>query len=186
MAAVSDEMRRRVGRALDAGERPTLRGNNLRLGTVVLQRADGRDTPALAVTEETMRQRGIDTTGAFDSFATAAPVRRGRSTYATDTLGREHRLTRPVNGENRATRAGRRFYSAQSYTRWLVHVPTYMYRRSTGQRFREGRHDLNSEDPKGTKICRYRSGVTFRSGWSLCWPRAFSRPCPGPLPPSAA
>ena len=73
MAAVSDEMRRRIGRALDAGERPTLRGNNLRLGTVVLQRADGRDTPALAVTEETMRQRGIDTAGAFDSFAAAAP-----------------------------------------------------------------------------------------------------------------
>ena len=140
---VSAALRRRVGMALDAGERPSLRGNNLRLGSVVLQRTDGRDAPALAEVEIQMRRRGIDTAGAFDTFAAAAPVRRGRSTYATNTQGVEQRLTR--TDQNRVTPAGRRFYR-QSYTRWIVHLPTYMRRRSTGERFNFDRHDLTGED----------------------------------------
>ena len=153
MAAVVDErapgvspaMRRRISAALTAGERPSLRGNNLRLGSIVLQRTNGRDAPALAEAEIQMRRRGINTAGAFDTFAEGAPMRRGRSTYATDTQGVERRITRRVNGENRVTPAGRRFYN-QSYTRWLVHIPTYMVRRSTGQRFDMSRHDLTGED----------------------------------------
>ncbi len=153
MAAVVDErapgvspaMRRRIGAALTAGERPSLQGNNLKLGSIVLQRTNGRDAPALAEAEIQMRRRGIDTVGAFDTFAQAAPARRGRSTYATDKQGVERRITRPVNGENRVTPAGRRFYN-QSYTRWLVHIPTYMRRRTTGARFNFDRHDLTGED----------------------------------------
>ena len=91
---VSAALRRRVGAALDAGERPSLRGNNLRLGSVVLQRTDGRDAPALAEVEIQMRRRGLDTAGAFDTFAAATPVRRGRSTFATNTIGVEQRRGR--------------------------------------------------------------------------------------------
>ena len=48
---VSDVMRRRIGASLGARELPQMRGQNLRLGTIVLQRADGRDAPALAEVE---------------------------------------------------------------------------------------------------------------------------------------
>ena len=42
---VSVAMRRRITAALEARERPALRSKNLRLGSVILQRADGRDAP---------------------------------------------------------------------------------------------------------------------------------------------
>ena len=142
---VGPAMRRRIASALDAGQRPTLRGNNLRLGSIVLQRTDGRDAPALAEVAIQMRRRGIDTAGAFDTFPAATPVRRGHSTYATDALGVEHRLTRSANGQNVPTPAGRRFYR-QSFTRWLIHLPTCMQRRSTGARFNFDRNDLTGED----------------------------------------
>ena len=61
-------MRRRIAAALDAGERPTLRGNNLRLGSVFLQRADGRDAPALREVELQMTRRALPVAGAFDTF----------------------------------------------------------------------------------------------------------------------
>ena len=67
--AVSDPMRRRITAALDAGEMPQMRGNNLRLGSVVLQRADSRDAPAMAEVERQMTARGIPLEGAFDSFS---------------------------------------------------------------------------------------------------------------------
>ncbi len=44
---VSAVLRKRISAALQAGERPSLKKKNLRLGSVVLQRADGRDAPAL-------------------------------------------------------------------------------------------------------------------------------------------
>ena len=44
-------MRRRIASALDAGERPSLRGKYLRRGSIVLQFADGRDAPALREVE---------------------------------------------------------------------------------------------------------------------------------------
>ena len=56
---VSAPMRRRINAALAAGEMPRMRGSNLRLGTVVLQRADGRDAPAMAEVERQMTARGI-------------------------------------------------------------------------------------------------------------------------------
>ena len=148
MAAIVDErapgvsaaMRRRIAAALDAGERPTLRGNNLRLGSVVLQRADGRDAPALREVELQMARRELPAAGAFDTFQPGTS-RRGRNTYATDTAGQERIVARRVNGENRVTQAGRRYYR-QSYARYIVHVPTYLVRRSTGARFREDRYDI--------------------------------------------
>ena len=143
---VSDAMRSRITAALDAGERPALRGNNLRLGSVVLQRTDGRDAPAMAEAVSQMRQRNIDMTGAFDTFADAAPTRRGSSSYAVDRQGREHRITRRArNGDNVPTVAGRRFY-AQPYTRWLVHIPTILVRRTTGATFQTTRHDRTGEE----------------------------------------
>ena len=98
-AGVGPAMRRRIAAALDAGQTPALRGNNLRLGSIVLQRTSGRDTPALREVEAEMRRRNLPTDGAFNTFQEAAPVRRGRGSYATDTLGRQRMITRRVDGE---------------------------------------------------------------------------------------
>jgi hypothetical protein len=141
---VSATLRRRIAAALDAGERPTLQGNSLKLGTVVLQSANGSDRPALAETEIQMRRRNIDTRGAFDIF-NSAPVRRGRGRYAVDINGKERMITRTVNGEQRVTVAGRRYYK-QSYTRWLVHIPTILVRKKTGATFQRTRHDRTGEE----------------------------------------
>ena len=112
---VSAAMRRRIAAALDAGERPTLRGNNLRLGSVFLQRADGRDAPALREVELQMTRRALPVAGAFDTFRPGTH-RRGRNTYATDIGGQERIIARRLNGENRVTQAGRRYF-AQLYSR---------------------------------------------------------------------
>ena len=141
---VSATLRRRIASALEAGERPTLQGNNLKLGSIVLQSANGVDRPALRETEIQMRRRNIDTSGAFDIY-NSAPVRRGRGRYATDVNGIERMVTRTVNGEQRVTAAGRRYYN-QSYTRWLVHIPTILVRRSTGATFQRTRHDRTGEE----------------------------------------
>ena len=67
-------MRRRIAAALDAGERPALRGKNLRLGSIVLQRADGRDAPALREVEIHMARRNLDTAGVFDTFQASTRI----------------------------------------------------------------------------------------------------------------
>ena len=64
---VSAALRKRSSSALDAGERPSLQRNNLRLGSIVL-RADGRDAPALREVALQMARRGLDTAGAFNTF----------------------------------------------------------------------------------------------------------------------
>ena len=102
---VAPAMRRRIAAALDAGERPALRGKNLRLGSIVLHRTDGRDAPALREVELQMTRRNIDTTRAFDTFV-AGTTRRGRNTYAVDSAGQERIIARRVGGENRATQGG--------------------------------------------------------------------------------
>ena len=140
---VAAAMRRRIASALDAGERPALRGKNLRLGSIVLQRADGRDAPALREVEMQMARRNLDTAGAFDTFQ-AGTNPRGRNTYATDSEGQERMIARRVRGENRVTQAGRRFYR-QTYARYIVHVPTFLVRRSTGARFRDDHYDITGE-----------------------------------------
>ena len=86
---VAPAMRRRIGAALDAGERPALRGNNLRLGSIVLQRTDGRDAPALREVELQMARRNIDTTRAFDTFlaAAATPTPRTPRDESASSLG---------------------------------------------------------------------------------------------------
>ena len=143
--ATSQALNRRIFAALDAGERPTLRGNNLRLGSIVLQNRDGTDRPALREAETQMRARELDMAGVFDSFRPGAPVRRGSSTYATDRAGVEQRLTRRTrNGDIVPTIAGRRFYT-QSYSRWLVHIPTINRRKSTGQTFETSQVDRTGE-----------------------------------------
>ena len=141
---VSATLRRRIAAALDAGERPSLQGANLKLGTVVLQSANGTDRPALAETQIQMRRRNLDTRGAFDVF-NSAPIRRGRGRYAADINGVERMITRTVNGEQRVTTAGKRYYK-QSYTRWLVHIPTILVRRRTGTTFQRTRHDRTGEE----------------------------------------
>ena len=65
---VSAAMRRRIAAALDKGERPTLIGNNWKLGTIVLQRSDGRDAPALREVELQMARRDLPVAGAFNTF----------------------------------------------------------------------------------------------------------------------
>ena len=104
---VSPAMRRRIAAALAAGERPMLRGNNLRLGRIVLQRTDGRDTPALREVELQMGRRDLPVAGAFDTFQPGTTCR-GRNTYAIDAAGHERVVARFVKGENRVTRYGRR------------------------------------------------------------------------------
>ena len=61
-----------------------------------------------------------------------------------DVAGLEHIIARRMRGENRVTKAGRRFHTT-SYSRWIIHVPTYLKRRSTGARFREDKFDLTGE-----------------------------------------
>ena len=140
---VAAGMRRRIAAALDAGELPTLRGKNLRLGSIVLQRADGRDAPALREVEMQMQRRDVPTRGVFDTFQASTSFR-GRNTYATDAAGQERIIARRVRGENRVTQAGRRF-CRQSYARYIVHIPTFLVRRSTGARFRHDHYDITGE-----------------------------------------
>ena len=139
-AGVSAALRRRIGAALDAGERPALQRNNLRLGSIVLQRADGRDAPALREVALQMARRGLDVAGAFDTFRPSTSVR-GHRTYAVDVAGLEHVIARRIRGENRVTKAGQRFHTT-SYSRWIVHVPTVYERVSTGARFREDHYNV--------------------------------------------
>ena len=83
---VSAVLRKRIAAALDAGELPALKKRNLRLGSVVLQRADGRDTPALQEVASQMASRGLSVAGVFDTFVPNTYVR-GSRTYATDVAG---------------------------------------------------------------------------------------------------
>ena len=99
---VSAVLRKRIAAALDAGERPSLKKKNLRLGSVVLQRSDGRDAPALQEVAIQMARRGLDTAGAFNTFLPSAYVR-GHKTYAVDVAGLEHVIARRIRGENRVT-----------------------------------------------------------------------------------
>ena len=92
---VSAAMRRRIAAALEKGERPTLIGNNLKLGTIVLQRSDGRDVPALRELELQMARRDLPVAGAFNTFQPGTS-RRGSNTYATDIAGRERVVARMV------------------------------------------------------------------------------------------
>ena len=142
-SGVSAAMRSRIAAALDAGERPAPRGKNLRLGSITLQRTDGRDAPALREVEIQMARRNLDTAGAFDTFQ-ASTTTRGRNTYAVDRAGQEHIIARRIRGENRVTKAGQRFYQT-SYNRYIIHVPTFFVRLSTGARFREDRYDVTGE-----------------------------------------
>ena len=76
---VSQAMRNRIGAALAAGTLPTLQGKNLRLGSITLQFADGRDAAALREVEIQMNRRNIPIANAFDTFEPSTVVR-GRST----------------------------------------------------------------------------------------------------------
>ncbi len=69
VVGVAPAMRRQIAAALDVGDRPALVNRNLRLGSIVLQRADGRDAPALREVELQMLRRNVPTAGAFDTFS---------------------------------------------------------------------------------------------------------------------
>ena len=88
VVGVAPAMRSRIAAALDAGDRPALVKRNLRLGSIVLQRADGRDAPALREVELQMLRRNIPTAGAFDTFQ-AGTTQRGHNTYAIDSAGQQ-------------------------------------------------------------------------------------------------
>ena len=49
-----------------------------------------------------------------------------------------------MRGESRVTKAGKRYHTT-SYSRYIIHVPTYMVRSSTGARFREDKFDVTGE-----------------------------------------
>ena len=138
---VSAAMRRRIAAALEKGERPTLIGNNLKLGTIVLQRSDGRDVPALRELELQMARRDLPVAGAFNTFQPGTS-RRGSNTYATDTAGRERVVARMVRGENRVTKYGRRYFN-QPYARYIAHIPTYRTR--NGVRLGNDSYDVTGE-----------------------------------------
>ena len=132
---VSNALRKRIALALQAGERPTLRNNNLRLKDIVLQRADGKDAPALREVALQMARRGLDVAGAFDTFVPSISMR-GSRTYATDVAGVERMIARRVRGENRVTQAGRRFHN-MGYARYMLQVPVVYVRESTNAQFRQ-------------------------------------------------
>ena len=96
VAGVAPAMRRRIAGALDAVDRPTLIRRNLRLGSIVLQRADGRDAPALREVELQMLRRNIPTAGAFDTFQ-AGTTQRGHNTYAIDAASQQRMIARRVH-----------------------------------------------------------------------------------------
>ena len=140
---VSSAMRNRIAAALAAGTVPTVQGKNLKLGPITLQFADGRAAPALREVELQMGRRNIPIDNAFDTFEPSTTMR-GRSTYATDRAGREHIIARRVGDVNKVTKAGRRFYQ-NTYTRYIVKIPTYYMRISTEQRFREDSYDMTGD-----------------------------------------
>ena len=119
---VSAAMRRRIAAALDNGERPKLTGNNLKLGTITLQRTDGRDVPAMREVELQMARRGLPIEGVFNTFQPGTS-RRGANTFATDNAGRERVVARMVRGDNKVTRYGTRVFN-QPYPRYIAHIPT--------------------------------------------------------------
>ena len=49
-----------------------------------------------------------------------------------------------MRGESFVTKAGQRFHTT-SYSRYIIHVPTFLVRRSTGARFREDHYDVTGE-----------------------------------------
>ena len=67
-------MSHRIAAALGAGERSTLRGKNLRLGSILMQRADVRDAPALREVEMQMARRDMPTAGALTPFKQAPAI----------------------------------------------------------------------------------------------------------------
>ena len=140
---VSAALHERIGAALQAGERPWLQKNNLRLGSIVLQRSDGRDAPALREVAIQMARRGLDVAGAFDTFVPSTYVR-GSRTYAVDVAGLEHVIARRIRGENRVTKAGQRFHQ-MGYARYIVQVPTVYERLSTGALFRQDHHPVTGD-----------------------------------------
>ena len=62
-----------------------------------------------------MASRGLSVAGIVNTFLPSAYVR-GSRTYAVDIAGLEHIIARRVRGENRVTKAGKRYHTT-SYSR---------------------------------------------------------------------
>ena len=73
----------------------------MKLGTIVLQRSDGRDVPALRELELQMARRDLPVAGAFNTFQPGTS-RHGSNTYATDAAGRERVVARMVRETTRS------------------------------------------------------------------------------------
>ena len=78
-AGVSAALSRRIANALNNGERPALQNKNLRLGNIVLQRADGKDTPAMREVIMQLNRLSLNTVGIGDTFAPGIVTRGSRT-----------------------------------------------------------------------------------------------------------
>ena len=134
-AGVSAALSRRIANALSNGIRPALQKNNLRLGNIVLQKKDGKDTPAMREVIMQMNRLSLNTVGIGDTFAPGI-VTRGSRTYATDLAGVERMIARRIRGENRVTTAGRRFHT-MGYAQYMLQVPIVYVRENTNATFRQ-------------------------------------------------
>ena len=136
---MSEALKQRVRRHLEAGVEPTLKGRRAVLKDVVLVKADGREAP---VVEEARRLvPNIDL-----SYWSGETERQRNRVFAFDREGNRHTVTQRRAGEQVATKAGRRFYEEAPQTEWIIHLPVVEVR--GGKKFNERYIDLT---PDGLK-----------------------------------
>ena len=129
---MSETLKERVRKHLEAGVQPTLKGRRVVLKDVVLVKADGREAP---VAEEVRRLRpNIDL-----SFWSGETERQKNRVFAYDREGQRHTIQRKA-GEQVVTKLGRRFYEEAPQTEWIIHLPVVNVRND--QPFNERYIDL--------------------------------------------
>ena len=113
---MSEALKERVRKHLEAGGRPSVKGKRVFLKDVVLVRADGKETP---VAQEARRLKpNINL-----SYWSGETERQKNRVFAYDRDGNRHTVTQKKAGELVATKAGRRFYEETPQTEWLIHLP---------------------------------------------------------------
>ena len=113
MASVSAAMRRRVSNHLDVGVLPSAKGNRVVLLDIVLEQANGTETPAANELRLQAASRGIPINLSFWD-KDAATVTQGNRTFAYDIVGNSHIVARRRLGERVVTKQGRRFLRRSS------------------------------------------------------------------------
>ena len=112
---MSEALKERVRRHLEAGLQPSLKGRRVVLKDVVLVRADGRETPV--VEEARRRKPNIDL-----SHWSGETERQKNRVFAYNREGGRHMVQRKA-GEQVVTKVGRRFYEEAPQTEWMTHLP---------------------------------------------------------------